>query len=509
MTPTNLPLIGAVGALALLTGVAAVAAPGPEAAEAPAARLPVQRSALVCPAPASSDLAETQYTAFTPGGGKAEADSGNGTAGLLPATTATGIGGRKGGEAGEDGRSARGKGDPKPVVPLKAPGSPVVSTTSASDAPALLGTADGALAPGWTVQQTSVIAAGRGRGALGTACTAPDTDFWFPSASTAKERQDFVHLTNPDPTAAVVDLDLYGKTGKLKTTVSDGITVPPRSTVKVLLSTLTQEPTTNVALHAVARAGRVGAAVQALDEGLGGDWLSPTADPSGSVVLPGIPKDATSVRLVALATGEDDADLKVRLAGPSGRLTPAGHETLHVKSGITSAVDLGDLTKGEPGSLVLTPTDGSGAPVVAALRVTRGKGSNQETAFIPAVEPLDERGTVADNRGKRTTLALVAPGRTAKVKVTVSAGSDGVSPVSRTYTVKGGTTTAVEPPFPPSGKGSYALTVEPVSGGPVHASRMLSLPQGGIPMFTVQTIPDDRGTVDVPHAEQDLSLLND
>ncbi|MCM2579228.1 DUF5719 family protein [Streptomyces meridianus] len=509
MTPSNLPLIGAFGALALLTGVAAVAAPGPEAAEAPAARLPVQRSALVCPAPTASDLAETQYTAFTPGGGKAKPGGGGASAGLLPATTATGLGGRKDGKAGADGRAGRGK-DDKPVVPLESPGSPVVATTSDSSAPALTGTADGALAPGWTVQQTSVVAAGRGRGVLGTACTAPDTDFWFPSASTAKERQDFVHLTNPDPTAAVVDLELYGRGGKLKTTVSDGITVPPRSTVKVLLSTLTQKPTTNVALHAVARAGRVGAAVEALDDRIGGDWLSPAADPSGSVVLPGIPKDATSVRLVALATGEDDADLKVRLAGPSGRLTPAGHETLHVKSGMTSAIDLGDLTKGEPGSLVLTPADGgSGAPVVAALRVTRGKGSDQETAFVPAVEPLRDRGTVADNRAKRSTLALVAPGRTAKVKVTVSAGSEGGSPVSRTYTVKGGTTKAVEPPFPSSGKGSYALTVEPVSGGPVHASRMLAIPQGGIPMFTVQTIPDDRGTVNVPHAEQDLSLLND
>lgn len=502
MTPTNLPLIGAVGALALLTGMAAVAAPGPEAAEAPAARLPVQRSALMCPAPTSSDLAETQYTAFTPG--RTKAGSERGSAGLFPAATATGIGGNK------DGKAARGRDAEKPVVPLKVPGKPVVATTSDSDAPALVGTADGALAPGWTVQQTSVVAAGRGRGVLGTACSAPDTDFWFPSASTAKERQDFVHLTNPDPTAAVVDLELYGRTGKIKTTVSDGITVPPRSTVKVLLSTLTPEPTTNVAVHAVARAGRVGAAVQALDDRIGGDWLPPAADPADSLVLPGIPKDATSVRLVALATGEDDADLKVRLAGPSGRLTPAGHETLHVKSGMTSAVDLGDLTKGEPGSLVLAPADGgNGAPVVAALRVTRGKGANQETAFIPAVEALDERGTVADNRGKRTTLALVAPGRTAKVKVTVSAGSDGGKPVSRTYTVKGGTTTAVEPPLPSSGEGSYALTVEPVSGGPVHASRMLSLPQGGVPMFTVQTIPDDRGTVDVPHAEQDLSLLNE
>jgi hypothetical protein len=60
----------------------------------------------------------------------------------------------------------------------------------------------------------------------------------------------------------------------------------------------------------------------------------------------------------------------------------------------------------------------------------------------------------------------------------------------------------------PSGlKGTYAVTVERLSGGPVYASRMLERPQNGIPMFTIQTLPDDRGTVRVPRAEQDLSVL--
>lgn len=53
------------------------------------------------------------------------------------------------------------------------------------------------------------------------------------------------------------------------------------------------------------------------------------------------------------------------------------------------------------------------------------------------------------------------------------------------------------------------MTVERLSGGPVHASRMLALPQGGVPMFTIQSLPDDRGVVAVPEAGQDLSLLND
>ncbi len=106
-------------------------------------------------------------------------------------------------------------------------------------------------------------------------------------------------------------------------------------------------------------------------------------------------------------------------------------ETLHLKSGMTTAVDLKDLTKGEAGSLVLTPSDsGSKVPVAAALRVTRGKGDKQEMAFIPATRPVEKRATAADNRGKDSTLSLVAPekGKDAKVKVTASAGSGGGDP---------------------------------------------------------------------------------
>ena len=93
------------------------------------------------------------------------------------------------------------------------------------------------------------------------------------------------------------------------------------------------------------------------------------------------------------------------------------------------------------------------------------------------------------------------------MKVTASAGSDGGSPVSKTYTVKAGTTQDVEAPVPNGAKGTYALTVETLSGGPVYASRTLSATEGGVPGFTIQTLPDDRGLVSVPQADEDLSVL--
>ncbi|GAB2872599.1 DUF5719 family protein [Streptomyces deserti] len=501
MNRTTLSLIAGASALAAVTGFAALSSPdasGPDTAAKAAAQLPVERTSLLCPAPSTSDLAETSYTSFTPvtkgadSGGKAELRAAERESG----DTDTG------GEKGKDDQKAA----DKPVLEPKEPGTPVTGDTSGADAPALVGTAEGKFAPGWTVQETTEVAAGTGRGLQGVNCTPPDTDFWFPGASTAADRTDYVHLTNPDDSAAVVDLELYGKDGDLKSTTGEGITVQPHSSEPILLSTLTDEPQTNLTVHVSVRSGRIGAAVQALDDKLGGDWLAASTDPAGSLVLPGIPKDATAVRLIAFTPGDADADLKVRLASPSGLITPAGHETLHVKGGMTTAVDLGEVTRGEAGSLVLTPTDRS-VPVVAAVRVVRGKGDKQETAFIPATRPVGTRATSADNSAKGSTLSLTAPGRTATVKVTASAGSEGGTAVSKTYTIKAGTTQDVEPPLPNGLKGTYALTVEPLSGGPVYAARTLSATEDGVPGFTVQTLPDDRGTVAVPEADEDLSVL--
>ncbi|WP_267246144.1 DUF5719 family protein [Streptomyces sp. PR69] len=524
MKRTTISLIAASAALAAITGFATLTAPGKDGSPAPSAapaRLPVERSSLLCPAPSASEVAETAYTSFTPSGGAPaptgeDGGSGPATAELRPSATALADAGdspkadKKGEPEGEATGGAKEPPQGKPVLTLKEPGKPVTAEASGADAPALIGTATGRFAPGWTAQQTTKVTAGSGRGLLGVSCTAPDTDFWFPGASTGEERRDYVHLTNPDETAAVVDIELYGEEGRLKSTLSEGIPVPAGASVPVLLSTLTAERAVDVTVHVTTRTGRVGAVVRAADENTGSDWLSASADPSATAVLPGIPKDAVSVRLVAFAPGESDAELKIQLAGPDGLFTPAGSESLHVKSGMTASADLQNVTRGEAGSLVLSPAEGRPAtPVAAALRVVRGKGDKQEIAFIPATAPVGERAAVADNRAKGSTLSLTAPGADAKVRVTASAGTEGGSETVKTYDVKGGTTLSVTPPVPPGLKGAYALTVETESGGPVHAARMLEQPEDGIPMFTVQTLPYDEGTVAVPRAEQDLSVLDD
>ncbi|OEJ95998.1 DUF5719 family protein [Streptomyces thermolilacinus] len=540
MNRSTLSLLAAATALAALTGLAAVTSPGADTPVAAAgtapAQLPVERSSLLCPAPSTSEVAETTYTSFTPATTGDAGKSGSGApagedalpdkAELKPSAVTQDAPAKddkkpaddkadgKTDEEAEDDKAAAPAKKPaadKPVINATTPGTPVAAEANGAEAPALIGVASGKLAPGWTTQQTTVVPAGGARGLLGVTCTAPDTDFWFPGTSTAENRRDYVHLTNPDDAAAVVDIELYGPEGALKSQLTDGIPVPARSSVPVLLSTLSADPaTSDVTVHVTTRSGRVGAVVRSAVDQLGSDWLPASADPAPSLVLPGIPADATSVQLMAFAPGEDDAELKIQLAGSTGTITPAVQQTIRVKSGMTASADLKGLTNGEAGALLLSPAHASRAtPVVAALRVVRGSGDKQEVAFIPATGPVGERATVADNRAKGTTLSLTAPGKTAEVRVTASPGTEGGTPATKTYTVKAGTTVAVTPPAPAGLKGSYALTVETLSGGPVHAARMLALPQDGIAMFTLQTLTDDRATVGVPEAEQDLAVLED
>jgi hypothetical protein len=536
------PLTGllAVGvALAVVAGMSTLTGDrDPAAVAGEATRSPVERTALVCPQPTRAETATTTwYTGYTPAAEGASGDIKPGSAGLLPLTEHTPGEAPAGSEDEEDAEGDEETEDGESEEPedadadeegadgadaeeeaeepddravlLEEAGLPVTESTKDADAPAYRGTAEHRLAPGWTVQQTSLVRAdaGVGRGLLGTACQQPDTAFWFAGASTAEDRYDYVHLINPDDSATVVDIELYGPEGELEPLVEEGITVPGGTTVPVRLSTLVSADETNLAVRVSARTGRIGAQIEVVDEKLGTDWLAPVSAPDGAVVLPGIPADAKGVRLVAYAPGGEDIRLSVRFAGPSASITPVGNESLYLRSGLLEAVDLEDLTQGEPGSLVLTPTEGTG-PVVAALRVTRGKGDNRELAFIPGTAPIERQASVSGNDPDRATLTLTAPGDEVEVEVTTSPGAKAGQAVTETVTVPGGTTLAIEPELPEDTDGRYAITVRRVRGGELYAARMLAVERDDIAMFTVQTLPDDRSTVSVPQTGQDLDVLD-
>ncbi|MFJ1758451.1 DUF5719 family protein [Kitasatospora sp. NPDC088134] len=525
---TGQSLLAGVAVLGLVFGIAELRPPVAPAAGATGKRTTaqVERTALVCPPPMQGAVGSTTLTLFSPEGGSgstgtgllADATRDNVIAAQTPVQpAASGAPAPSGSPAAQPAPQPSGQPSGAPVAPvldarltLAKPGVPAAGPAANNDtAPGSFALATGNLAPGFTVSQTTSSEQG-GSALSGTRCAPSGTSFWFSGASTGPNRVDYVTLVNADTVPAVVDLRMYGDKGLVENELAAGIAVAPGTFKTLLLSGLSKGPVNDLAVHVVARSGRVGAGLHALETGKGADWLEPSADPAPSVTVPGIPADVTTAHLVVATDSSDDADLKVQLSGKNGWFTPAGKESIHVKAGMTAALDFQFAAETREGAsaIRLTPTDPKHAtPVVAGLRVDRENKGKTEAAWLAAGTPVGARASLADNRGGQTALILTAVDTDAKVKVTSSAGTNGGTPATKDVAVPAGTTVTVDGIDPAGLNGPYALTVQTVSGGPVLATRQLTVPAKDVPAFTTQQLRDDHATVEVPQVAADPGVV--
>ncbi|QMU75307.1 hypothetical protein GXW83_05570 [Streptacidiphilus sp. PB12-B1b] len=495
---TTQSLLGAVGVLALAVGIAEVHPPtGQAAVSGTTVRTAVQNTSLVCPPPLQGS-GGTVYSLAAPGSASSASTSGSASLQALAAAPATG---------GAPSASASAPAAPaQTVVTQTSVGGSTTAKAAAGDkAPALLAAATGATAPGFTVQQTTTT------GAIlsGTACTAPGTDFWFAGADSNKGSNDVIELTNTESTASDADIHIFNVSGEVEDAQASNLDIPADGSLSLSLSSLLSPFNTNTALavHVVVHTGRIAAALHADSGSKGADWI-PATTLGTTQIISGLPGDLSDATLVVADPGTSDADLNVQLASQSGWITPAGHETVQVKAGTVTSVDLGAITRGQPAALRLSPASDTGqapAPVVAGIEVVRGSGTSTDTGYLTGTGPIGERATAAGLSAGDSTLLLTATGAASTVKVS-SVGGSGSTPVVQQVTIPAGTTVAVTPKAP-SGGGTFAVTVEPASGGPVYAARMISRKSGSVPGFTLQQLSDDHSTVEIPHVVQDGSVL--
>ncbi|WP_052441368.1 DUF5719 family protein [Streptacidiphilus anmyonensis] len=529
---TTQSLLGALGVLALALGVAEAQPPkGQAAATGDSVRTAVQQTSLLCPPPLQGSSATTQYSLAVPAGsagssgtaGSSAAGGGSAAGGsgatLTPLTTpingsATAGSGSSaspsssasaGASASASAKAApSASGQPSASAGATASASPIAQQTQAggtttakaasgSNAPGMAATASGALAPGFTVQQTTT-----GGGTLsGTSCTPSGTDFWFAGADTNKGTTAYLELSNGQDANADADIQIFGADGEVDATSAASINIPAHGTSQLLLSSLVQPGNDgqNLAVHVLVRSGQLAAALHESQDGNGADWIPPTTLAS-SALIPGLPGDVSKFGLTVAVPGDVDADLKIQLASQSGWITPAGHETIHVKAGMVNYVDLGDVTRGEPATLRLTPTDPKAPTPFVASVFASGHG---DIAYLAGSAPVTRRGTVAGNQSGAS-LLLTAPSGAATV--TVSSLGSGGTPTDKTVQIPAGSTVAVQPQAP-SGASTFAVTITPTSGGPVYAAREI----GGHSGLTIQQIPDDGSTVLIPTVIQNPAIL--
>ena len=473
------------GSAAVMVVAAGVVAAGNPAAEPAAASVePVASSRVVCPDPVGTPQINSTVSAF-----------------VVP-----GLPGQEGrGRAAID---AQGKGKPGETTTarIEAVGGSVSLTTAGHPLPPVVGTAAGALAPGFVVDQLTYADSGDDRGLAALACASPGTDAWFVGGGSRAGRTTVVVLANPENNAAQADVLLYSPSGQQAAPGGRGIVVPARRQVRLVLSSLAPGVEA-FAIHVAVRSGRLAAAVSDQEvfglEPKGADWVPTATPPARRVVVPGIPARVPGVTLW-IAAPDRDASVKLRVFSNDGAFVPAGAESVDVPAGSLIKVQLAKVLDGSPAAVELV----SDAPVVAgAVYETFTSDRQREYGYAAGARALTGPAAIAGMPGGEDAdgrVVLTSVGAAARVGIKLVPVGGGQA-TSRTVVVPADATIVVPLTPPVAGKAFNVVVTPPAAGAAAVYAARLSVRRGasaigatGYPLTTV------RATVVVPAAGASL-----
>lgn len=246
-------------------------------------------------------------------------------------------------------------------------------------------------------------------------CAAPEGEAWFVGAGAGGEHLSRITLVNPDAGTAVADLVLWGSDGQLDATSTLGITVPGGGS-RTLDLEQSAPHRDEVAVRVVVSRGRlVAMASDSLATGAGSasrDGLPATAPPAESLLVPGLPRTASSRVLTVLNPGEEAARVTVEIVGARSTFAPVGLEEISVPAGRAVTTDLTDalLAAGDEDASLRVASD---VPVAAGLRhVVAGDLVHQPavpfaSGAAGAVVPPGSQRTLVLSAGEAAGLAEV------------------------------------------------------------------------------------------------------
>lgn len=238
----------------------------------------------------------------------------------------------------------------RPVVKrVTETGQPLHRTLRPGDAPALLVSASGRLAPGATAAASSVLSSRRSSGLAATSCGPGANDWWFSAVDTSVGVKSRLVLSNPTPAVAVVDLSLFGPGGPIERDGQRGIAVAPLSQHRINLARFA--PGVG-ALTVNARAVRGSIVTAVLTRKLrgispaGSEWVAPSASPSNDLVINPVPQSGGQSRLVLTNTSAREALAHVRVFDTNATFTPTALAEIRIDPGATVVTDLTANTRG-------------------------------------------------------------------------------------------------------------------------------------------------------------------
>jgi hypothetical protein len=303
---------------------------------------------------------------------------------------------------------------------------------------------------------------------------------WFVGAGAPNVR---LYLTNTGALAASVNVNILTDTGQ-QSGLADAITVAPDQVIEENIAPYVRGAQA-VAMEVQTSSGQVAAAVWESGATGSGAWVPQSAEPSTTLVIPGLTVASSAARLFVTVPGQADARVKVVAYTPAGAFQQFATVPVQASAGATTPVTLSSLGASAAG-LRLT----SNVPIVAGVLVAgAGIGS-----FATSVAPLSEQGVVAGNpatAGLTVGLLLTAPGAAAEASVNViSADGTVTAPAGlQDMTIAAGRTVAVTVPRP-AGRQPFSIVLTPsADSGPLYAARVVTSGSGGLAASLVSLLP--------------------
>ena len=299
---------------------------------------------------------------------------------------------------------------------------------------------------------------GRGAGAVGYfAGTAPQSgggglvvgscpgivdDAWLLGLGSGGKHFSTLILTNLAASPAVVDLTLWGPTGRIDAVDAGNVVIEPFSVRRIRLDSLAAGEA-ELAVQVHRRRGSVSVVGNDTSTATsrGTEPISAMQQPRRSQVVPGLVQGTGGRTLLILNPGSSTARVDVDTIGAQGAFRPSGLEQIKIEAGTLRAITVPESAGPDEQALRLT----SDRPVSAAVRLAP---TANDYAYAEAMPALAGPAVVPIELGAAGTgvprLVLTAPGKTASVDIQAFA-ADMTPLETTTVALPAGTTQAVLP----------------------------------------------------------------
>lgn len=349
------------------------------------------------------------------------------------------------------------------------------------------------------------------QGTAAANCLRPSNDQWLAGASTTVGRTSVLVLTNASATPATVNLELFGKAGRIQAPGSRGLLVAPNTSRSVVLAGLAPAEA-QLSVHVRSTGGPVAAVIQqstlrGLTPG-GLDFIAPGAAPAVRQVMPGVDiQDAAGVGsllenpgyedagpvLQLTVPGPSDAVVAVKLLGRDGETALPQGGVVTAKAGMVTEVPLAGVPAGQ-----YTVSTSSDVSFVATARMGRGlkAGSATDVAWAPSGLRLGSQHVVPVPPGGARRLVFGVLDTRATITYAVIT-ADGKVHAPESADIAGGTTAAVTVPGKVGGAGVVGYVVS-ASGDAAYGSVLMYDTDGRNDISALGFLPAAAGQETVP-----------